>query len=113
LQYGSNLSRVAGDGNIRAVIVRKHLIQCSLASNVLINRHFSQQRLPQQVILREACFNIVGWEGIVDVCLGPTAITGMATDSLAEKLFYCGDEWLPRRKIEAEECDVGGLQAAG
>lgn len=47
----------------------------------------------------------------MDVRLGSTAITSVAGNTLTEQLLDRWDEGLTGWKIQAEERDVGGLQA--
>lgn len=76
-QEGCDLARVAGDGDVRAVVVREDVVQHGLGPDVLGRRGFAGHAVPEGVGLGEVGFEGVGGEGLVDICCVVSAVAGV------------------------------------
>lgn len=86
-QDTANLATVRRDGDPSVIIAAEHRIKHRLASIELGAACLCIVRIPQLVVLREATFDLVGREEVVDVGLVTTSIAGVNTDAFAEKLL--------------------------
>jgi hypothetical protein len=103
---------MAGDGQPRMWIRGEDLIQHRLAPHILIQWRLTQQRLPQQVLLREPRLDRIPREAVVDVRAVAPAVARVAADALAEQLLHERDERAVPRQRQLREGDVGRLQTA-
>lgn len=112
-QQRGDFPGVARDGNVGVVVLGEDVVESALRADVLIDRGFCAEGLPESVGFGEIGLEEVGGESGVDVGFGATAVARVAADAFTEEFFDGGNEWVGAGKVEASEGDVGGGEAAG
>jgi hypothetical protein len=102
---------MAGNGNIRRLIILENVVENSLAPDVLIGRRFSLQRHPVWVFLRKTLLELELGKVLLDIALRATTIACMCADAFAQEFL---DNWLEfgmTMQLQALKSEPGGVEA--
>lgn len=91
---------MGGNRHVGAMVIQEDVVQHRLGSRILIGTRLSVQFGPVRVLLREARLKLESREVFMDIRLVAAAIARMRTNTLTEKLFDGGHEWILARKMQ-------------
>lgn len=100
------------DGKIRLAIGGKHIVKYSLRPDILVNLDFAVVSLPQLIRLSKARLNLVFGKSLLNVGAGPTSITSMSADALAEEFLDGWHKWMPTRQLQPAESEIGSRKTS-
>lgn len=103
---------MARDGKIRLAIGGEHIVKHSLRSDILVNLDLAVVSLPQLIRLSKAALDLVAWKSLLNVGFGPTSITGMSADALAEEFLDGWHKWMPTRQLQPTESEIGSRKTS-
>ena len=100
------------DGKICFAIGGEHIVKHSLRPDILVNLDLAVVSLPQLIRLSKAALDLVAWKSLLNVGFGPTAITSMSADALAEEFLDGWHKRMPTRQSQPAESEIGSRQTS-
>ena len=100
------------DGKIRLGIRGEHIVQHSLRPDILVNLDLAVVSLPQLIRSSKARLNLVFGKSLLNIGAGPTSITSMSADALAEEFLDGWHKRMPTRQLQPAESEVGSRKTS-
>lgn len=108
----SNFTTVACDGNPRALIVGKHIIEDDPSADVHPIIRLPLVTLPELILFGEPLLKFPFRVVLMNISLATTSVAGMHSHCFSEELFDRGIKWSIRWQGQGIESQLAGLQAS-